>query len=41
MLSRLSKNGVDTGAFKKVGNLQANQLYYGGNAIHIVPQNNA
>ena len=38
---RLSKNGVDTGVFKKVGNQQANQLNYGGNAIHIVPQNNA
>ena len=37
---RLSKNGVDTGV-KKVGNPQANQLNYGGNAIHIVPQNNA
>ncbi len=37
----LSKNGVDTGVFnKKVGNPQANQLNYGGNAIHIVPQNN-
>ena len=38
---RLSKNGVDTGVFKKVGNLQTNQLNYGGNAIHRVPQNNA
>ena len=37
---RLSKNGVDTGVFKKVRNPEENQLNYGLNAIKIVPQNN-
>ena len=38
---RLSKNGIDTGVFNKIGNPQANQINQSGNVVHIAPQNNA
>ena len=37
---RISKNGVNTGIFKKIGSHQVNQLNQGGNVIRIDPQNN-